>query len=248
MLGLLGWWDDRKPLSVPLRLLVQVLACVYLIVCFRSQGALLSPLSALAAVFLILWSTNLYNFMDGSNGMAGTQGVFAGLTLAWLFARGGDYPAVVLCLIMASACLGFLPWNLGRAKVFMGDVGSGSLGFAIASLLVYAVISQEVSLPAAWLVMLVFFCDSTLTLVARVLRGEQWYNPHKQHLYQQLIVRGWSHMRVLAIYQTINLVLVIPAIVVAVNRPTIASAVAASCSAALVVVWLVVRRNIGVHV
>ena len=248
VLSLMGWWDDRKPLSVRLRFLIQVLVSLYLILCFQPNGASLSLVPAIGAVLFLLWMTNLFNFMDGSNGMAGSQGVFAGLTLAWLFNRADDYPAVVLSLVLASVCLGFLPWNLGRAKVFMGDVASGSLGFAIASLLIYGVFSSEVSLAAAWLVMLVFLCDSTLTLAARVLRGEQWYNPHKQHLYQQLIVRGWSHARVLAVYQLINLGLVIPAIAVAVSRPAIATTVATSTTLALVFAWLAVRRNIGVRV
>jgi UDP-N-acetylmuramyl pentapeptide phosphotransferase/UDP-N-acetylglucosamine-1-phosphate transferase len=243
----MGWWDDRKPLSVRLRFFVQLLVSSYLILCYQSNGESLGAVSALLAIFYALWMTNLYNFMDGSNGMAGFQGVFAGLMLAFLFDRAGDYPATVLSLVLASACLGFLPWNLGRAKVFMGDVASGSLGFAIASLLIYAVFSEEVPIPVAWLVMLVFLCDSTLTLLARVLRGEQWYNPHKQHLYQQLIVRGWSHTRVLTLYQAINVVMVIPAIAVAVNRPQAATLVATLATAAIVVVWLAVRRNIGVH-
>lgn len=248
VLSLLGWWDDRRPLSVRLRLIVQVLVSFYLILCFHPNGTSQSLLPAMVAVLFLLWMTNLFNFMDGSNGMAGSQGVFAGLTLAWLFNRADDYPAAVLSLTLASACLGFLPWNLGRAKVFMGDVASGSLGFAIASLLIYGVFSSEIALPAAWLVMLVFLCDSTLTLAARVMRGEQWYNPHKQHLYQQLIVRGWSHARVLAVYQLINLGLVIPAIGVAVSRPAIATMVATFTTVALAFAWLVVRRNIGVRV
>jgi UDP-N-acetylmuramyl pentapeptide phosphotransferase/UDP-N-acetylglucosamine-1-phosphate transferase len=186
--------------------------------------------------------------MDGSNGMAGSQGVFAGLVLAGLFSRADDYQAVVLCLLLVAACLGFLPWNLGRARVFMGDVASGSLGFAIASMLIYGVFSKEISLAAAWMVMLVFLCDSTLTLSARVLRGEQWYNPHKQHLYQQLIVHGWSHGRVLSLYQLINLVLVMPAIAVAVNFPAFATLVATSTTVAIVLAWLLVKKNIGVLV
>jgi len=248
VLSLMGWWDDKKPLSVQLRLFVQVVVSFYLVLCFQPNGESLGTVPALLAVLYLMWMTNLYNFMDGSNGMAGFQGVFAGLTLAWLFDGANDYPATVLSLILAVACLGFLPWNLGRARVFMGDVASGSLGFAIASLLIFGVFSNEISIPVAWLVMLVFLCDSTLTLVARVLRGEQWYNPHKQHLYQQLIVRGWSHTRVLSVYQLINLVLVIPAIAVAVNRPLVATAVATLTTAAIAVVWLVVRRKIGVHV
>ncbi len=247
VLGLLGWWDDKKPLSARLRFFIQLLVSCYLILSFHHMDGNLGPIAAIVAFLFLLWMINLYNFMDGSNGMAGFQGVFAGLTLAWLFGRGGDYAAAVLSLAMASACMGFLPWNLGRAKVFMGDVASGSLGFAIAALLIYGVQNKGISLPVAWLVMLVFLCDSTLTLLARVLRGEQWYNPHKQHLYQQLIVRGWSHASVLSAYQSVNLVLVVPAIAVAVNRPAVAVVVAIFATLVIVVAWLVVRRNTGVR-
>jgi len=247
VLSLLGWRDDKKPLSARLRFFVQVLVSCYLIVSLHRIDGSFGLMTAVVAFLFLLWMTNLYNFMDGSNGMAGCQGVFAGIVLAWLFNRGGDLPAAALSLALAAACLGFLPWNLGRAKVFMGDVASGSLGFAIAALLIYGVQNKGLSLPVAWLVMLLFLCDSTLTLLARVMRGEQWYNPHKQHLYQQLIVRGWSHARVLTMYQLVNLVLVVPAIAVAVNRPAVAVVVTIFTTVAIGVAWLVVRRNIGVR-
>lgn len=152
----------------------------------------------------------------------------------------------MLSALLAFACLGFLPWNLGRARVFMGDVASGSLGFAIASLLVYGVLSGSFTVPVAWLIMLVFLVDATMTLLARVLKGEQWYNPHRQHFYQRLIARGWTHGRVLTLYQFINLVLVVPAIAVAVNYPALAMVTAFSLTLALALGWLLARKNPGV--
>ncbi|HLF30070.1 MAG TPA: glycosyltransferase family 4 protein [Xanthomonadales bacterium] len=243
-LSLVGWWDDRVGLSAHLRFLVQLLAVFYLSWYLVSTGIAHTPMPALVAVGFVLWMINLYNFMDGSNGMAGFQGVFAGCALTWLFLHAGDNHAALVSALIAAACLGFLPWNLGRARVFMGDVASGSLGFAFAALLVYGVFTASLALPVAWLVMLVFLCDASLTLIARVIRGERWYNPHKQHLYQRLILRGWSHGSVLALYQSINLVLVAPAIAVAVNWPVWAAFMASATTIALGLGWLLVKKNL----
>jgi UDP-N-acetylmuramyl pentapeptide phosphotransferase/UDP-N-acetylglucosamine-1-phosphate transferase len=224
--------------------LVQLLAGSYLSWYLVSTSVSPAPLTVLLAVGFVLWMINLYNFMDGSNGMAGFQGVFAGCALTWLFLHAGDNEAALVCSLIAAACLGFLPWNLGRARVFMGDVASGSLGFAFAALLMYGVFTASLTLPVAWLVMLVFLCDASLTLFARVMKGERWYNPHKQHLYQRLILRGWSHVSVLALYQSINLVLVAPAIAVAVNWPAWATIVASATTIALGLGWLLVKKNL----
>lgn len=126
----------------------------------------------------------------------------------------------------------------------MGDVGSIALGFVFAALLVIGVGKQAFSLPVAVLVMLVFVTDSTLTLIARVLKREQWYNAHKQHLYQRLIAHGWTHGRVALLYQAINLVLVVPGIVVAVNYPALAWPVAMILILAFTIGWyLLIKRN-----
>ncbi len=246
VLSLVGWWDDRVSLSAPLRFFVQVLVSFYLLWCFRYHGSGTELLSLLMAGIYLLWMTNLYNFMDGSNGMAGFQGVFAGVMLTWLYFTAGAVEAALVSSLLAGACGGFLPWNLGSARVFMGDVASGSLGFAFAALLIYGVFSGSLTIPVAWMVMLVFMCDSTLTLITRVLKGEQWYNPHKQHLYQRLIVRGWSHGSVLLLYQMVNLVLVAPAIVVAVNYPASATVVASVITLALGLSWSLAIQKIGV--
>ena len=94
--------------------------------------------------------------------------------------------------------------------------------------------------------MLVFLCDSTLTLLTRVIRRERWYTPHKQHIYQRLIALGWSHSQVLRLYQSINLLLLVPVIGVAVSFPEIAEVIAISITLALAMAWFLALRKIGV--
>jgi len=221
-LAIVGWWDDHRSLSARLRFAVQLAVTLYLLACLAGGKGLGGVIPMAFAGLFVVWMTNLYNFMDGSNGMAGLEGVFAGSVLAWLFMRAGDGQTALLGLLLAAACAGFLPWNLGRARVFMGDVGSLVLGFSLAALLLHGVVGGAFVLPVAVLVLLPFLMDATMTLLARVMRGERWYNAHRQHLYQRLIAHGWSHGRVAMLYQAINLVLVLPGIGVAVRFPALA--------------------------
>lgn len=245
-LALVGFLDDRYSLSIIPRLLVQLAASFWLLGCAQQSGWAVEIWLWIAAVTFIVWMTNLYNFMDGSNGMAAMQAVFAGIVLSVLFYRSGDAAAAQLAAALAAASLGFLPWNLGQARVFMGDVGSITVGFMIAGLLFFGVIRHNFSIPVACLVMLVFLCDSSLTLLARVIRGERWYTPHKQHIYQRLIAHGWSHGQVMWLYQLINVLLVVPVIVVAVSFPEWAIVAALSASCTLIIAWFLASRKFGV--
>ena len=101
----------------------------------------------------------------------------------------------------------------------MGDAGSVPLGFLLGGLSLLAIESSVLTLPVAILLLSVFLVDSSLTLARRVIKGERWYTPHKQHVYQRLIAQGWSHSRVLLVYQAVNLVVVVPAIVLAKEDP-----------------------------
>ena len=243
-LAVLGGWDDHRDLSAGLRLAVHFLVALAFGGALRAAG-LLPEGALLVVVPFLAWFINLYNFMDGSNGMAGTQGLFVFALLAWLFGRAGDYAGLNLALLLMACCAGFLPWNLGRARVFMGDVGSLALGFAVAALLVYGVGSGAFELPVALMVSALFLVDATLTLARRVLRGERWYNAHRQHLYQRLIAAGWTHGRVLAVYQAINLFLVLPGVVIGVSDPAWAWPVAAALAAILVTGWYLSIKKIG---
>jgi len=220
LLAVVGWADDRRSLPRRMRLVVQFAVSLWLLGCAWSStapgGTLPNSASdwaiALAVVVALVWIMNAYNFMDGSNGMAGGEGVFAGLALGALALLGRDASMALASFIVAGACLGFLPWNFPRARIFMGDAGSVPLGFALGALLLLAVLRGGVAAPVAVLVPGVFLTDATLTLLLRIFRGEQWYNPHNQHVYQRLIARGWSHRNVLVLYQAINITIVLPGI------------------------------------
>ncbi len=215
LLTIVGWRDDRTPVSQLLRLLVQLAVSIWLLG-FGWWELSLKDMAFLAVVIVaMVWLMNVYNFMDGSNGMAGFQGVFAGMTMAVLFQLGGEYTMALVAVVVAAACAGFLPLNFPHAKVFMGDVSSVPLGFLFASLAVYGVQTGSMSLPLSILIMSVFLVDATLTLLSRAFRGERWYTAHAQHVYQRLIAKGWSHSRVLVAYQVINVIWVLPAIVLA---------------------------------
>jgi len=245
-LSLLGWWDDHSSLSAHFRFFVQLAVSSYLLWCALDGGWLHGVVQIIIAGLFLVWMTNLYNFMDGSNGMAGLQGVFSGVVLACLYEQAAEHTTAIACVLMAACCVGFLPWNLGRARVFMGDTGSLALGFAIGGLLVYGVAIQAFAIPVALMLMLVFLTDSTLTLLVRVLKGERWYNAHKQHLYQRLIAQGWTHCRVVLFYQAINILLVVPGIVIAVSFPALAWIVAVCMILTFGLGWYLVNNRIGV--
>jgi len=243
VLAATGWWDDHASLSARFRFSVQLVVTCWLLWCALGVGWLQGIVSLTFCGLFVIWMTNMYNFMDGSNGMAGLQGVFAASVLAGLFQHSGDVPYAMYSMILAACCLGFLPWNLGRAKVFMGDVGSLALGFVFAALLLYGYGSGAFSLPVAGLVMLLFLTDSTMTLLFRVIRGERWYNAHRQHLYQRLIASGWAHGQVAVLYQAINITLVLPGILLAVYLPDLAWPVALALTLFFLLGWyLLIRR------
>lgn len=243
VMAAIGAWDDHRSLGVGFRLAVQLAVSTGLVWYATDAGWIRGAIPmALSGIFLV-WMTNMYNFMDGSNGMAALQGVFGAAVLATLFHLAGDAGFSAISLFLCASCLGFLPWNLGRAKVFMGDVGSLSLGFVFAALLIYGVGTGAFETPVALLLMLTFLTDSTLTLTARVIRGERWYNPHRQHVYQRLIANGWTHTRVAVFYQAVNLAIVLPGIAVAVKFPDFARIAALVSIIICVLGWyLFVRR------
>jgi glycosyltransferase WbpL len=199
----IGWLDDRRDLPVALRLGVHTVASVWL-VCWLGGMPLLTVgahrlslglAGGVLAVLATVWAINLYNFMDGIDGLAAGEAGWVGLVAALLLARSSPGLAGVSVLVSAAAA-GFLPWNWALARTFMGDVGSGFLGFIFAGLAVASENAQ--ALPAlVWLLLLsVFFADSTITLVRRMVRGDRWYAPHTTHAYQRLVQAGWPHVGV----------------------------------------------------
>jgi Fuc2NAc and GlcNAc transferase len=173
-------------------------------------GAVRLPLGVAGSVIGVLgivWLVNLYNFMDGIDGIAGgealTTGAFGGVPLL----AGGHGGLAAAAFLVAAASAGFLAWNWHPARIFMGDVGSGLLGYLFAVLAVASERAGAVPL-LAWMVLLgVFVVDATITLFRRMLRGEKWYDSHRTHAYQRAVQAGASHARVSGAVLAINAVL-----------------------------------------
>ena len=214
--ALVGWIDDRVTLSARVRLLVQVSAASWLVGWLGGVESLdigtrilaLGSVGNALAVLAVVWCTNLYNFMDGIDGLAGTEALcVAAAGGALLLASGATGPGLV-ALVVAAAAAGFLVWNRPPARIFMGDAGSGLLGFTLAGL-AFTGESAGAGPALAWLILLgVFVTDATVVLIRRIARGERWYSAHRGHMYQRLTQAGWSHGRVDRAVLVLNLVLI----------------------------------------
>jgi Fuc2NAc and GlcNAc transferase len=203
LVAAVGWVDDRRGLSVSVRLMAHVAAAAWTVAWLRGMPLLtvgagavhLGVGGALLAVLGVVWLTNLYNFMDGIDGLAAAEAVTVGL-LGTLLLAPREPSLALVALLLAAAAAGFLVWNWSPARLFMGDVGSGFLGFFFGGL---AMASENVhAVPALlWLVLLgPFFVDATVTLLWRMARGERWAAGHRSHAYQRAVQAGWSHRRV----------------------------------------------------
>jgi len=186
----LGLMDDRRSLPARLRLLVQVLvAGVFLMLLAPAGGWALGVLFLLGLV----WMANLYNFMDGSDGLAGGMALFGFAALAWAARLAGQVPLAVVCAGIAAAAAAFLCFNFHPARIFMGDAGSVPLGFLAAAL---GIAGREAAAWPLWFPLLVFspfIMDATVTLLRRALRGEKVWQAHRSHYYQRLVRMGAGH-------------------------------------------------------
>ena len=181
--------DDWRSLPVAVRLSAH-LAAALVVAAMTTTGAWIAVIA-----LGIVWSANLYNFMDGSDGLAGLMAMVGFGALAFAAASSGSTPLALVCASIASAAGGFLAFNFPPARVFMGDAGSVPLGFLAAALGVAGTV--EGAWPP-WFPLLVFspfIVDATVTLVRRVVRGERAWIAHREHAYQRLVLAGWSAQR-----------------------------------------------------
>jgi UDP-N-acetylmuramyl pentapeptide phosphotransferase/UDP-N-acetylglucosamine-1-phosphate transferase len=189
-LALVSFIDDRRHVPIALRFGAHALAAIIFILVLEPH---VHPLWQGVLVLAIVWTTNLYNFMDGSDGLAGGMTLFgfgAYALGAWL---AGDAVMAVASGAIAAAALTFLAFNFPPAKVFMGDAGSIPLGFLAAAL---GLIGWHAGNWPLWFPVLVFspfIVDATVTLTRRVLRGERFWQAHRTHYYQRLVQLGWGH-------------------------------------------------------
>jgi UDP-N-acetylmuramyl pentapeptide phosphotransferase/UDP-N-acetylglucosamine-1-phosphate transferase len=198
--GMLGAAEDVRGLTVRGRLALQAAGSLMVAVLLVSGLAAPAPVLLLLVLLCTAWITgfvNAFNFMDGVNGISGAHALVAGLVYAavgWWQHDGFLVPAGAA---VAAGAFAFLPWNAGRARVFLGDAGSYALGAVLATLAAYAVL-QGVPVEAAGGPLLLYVADTAWTLQRRIRAGERWSEPHRSHVYQRWCDAGWSHQRVAA--------------------------------------------------
>jgi len=219
LVALIGFIDDHRHIAARWRLLVHFSAAGWILYISGGLPPLpvlgltldLAWLGYLLAALYLVWLLNLYNFMDGIDGIAGIEAItvcFGGIVLYWLI--GSTSVMYIVPALLLAAVAGFLFWNFPRAKIFMGDVGSGFLGITLGALSIQAAwIMPE--LFWSWLILLgVFLVDATVTLVRRILRKEKFYEAHCSHAYQHAARQLNSHIRVSLSVGLINLIWLLP--------------------------------------
>ena len=221
----LGFSDDRWQLSSKVRLPVQFIVSLAAV---RAIGvdsvdfgffSLSEPLTlSLLAVLSLVWLCNLTNFMDGIDGIAASQLLVTSLSCVVLLVgldaaagESGEHDVVLtLSVVLAASAAGFLLWNWSPASLFMGDAGSGFIGFALGLLALESLVTQRMSVWSWVLLLGVFIADTAVTLLVRIIRGERWYEGHSQHAYQILSRRLNSHPRVVGGVILINICWLLP--------------------------------------
>ncbi|MCW0922707.1 glycosyltransferase family 4 protein [Pseudomonas sp. RG1] len=218
IVALIGFADDHGHIAARWRLLGHFAAASWLLVCFGGLPRLnvfgfdvdLEWYGAILAAVYLVWVLNLYNFMDGIDGIAGAVAICVTVVGAILYYWCGHPQQVWTPLLLASACAGFLIWNFPPAKIFMGDAGSGFLGIILASMALQAA-SIEPQLLWSWLILMgVFVVDATYTMLRRLIRGEKIYEAHRSHAYQYASRQHSSHKKVTLSVVLINIVWLTP--------------------------------------
>jgi UDP-N-acetylmuramyl pentapeptide phosphotransferase/UDP-N-acetylglucosamine-1-phosphate transferase len=189
----LSWLDDQKQLPILGRLTGHLVAAG--IVAWGGGLADWGVGAMAAAVVGMVWMTNLYNFMDGADGLAGGMASFGFGALALAALAAGDADGALLAGSIAAGAAGFLLFNFPPARIFMGDVGSIPLGFLAAALGLDGVRRELWPLWFPLLVFSPFIVDASVTLLRRALRGERFWQAHREHYYQRQVRMGWSHRR-----------------------------------------------------
>ncbi len=205
--------DDRRHVPVVIRLLTHLIAALLLlwggfslrILNLPGLGFSLPILEGSVSLILVVWMINLYNFMDGMDGFAGGMGVIGFGAFALLGWQAGNLQFMWLNLVAAAAAAGFLTFNFPPARIFMGDVGSSTLGLLTAAFSLWGAKDNVFPFWVAVLVFSPFIVDATVTLLRRLWRREKIWQAHKTHYYQQLVQAGWGHRKTVLLEYAIML-------------------------------------------
>jgi len=217
-IAVLGFADDMKELPAWQKLVFHIAAAL---IAMMSAGGFptlniggyyleMGTFGAVLATIFIIWCLNAYNFMDGIDGIAGSQAVFFLLSAGILVALQIDAGFLLLSVILSAGVGGFLIWNWAPSRVMMGDAGSGFLGISIGLLTIYGANVLGANLWPFIILMSVFFVDAKITLMRRLWRREKIYQAHRMHAYQHAAIKYRSHGKVVAGVWALNLFWVLP--------------------------------------
>ncbi|HKQ25326.1 MAG TPA: glycosyltransferase family 4 protein [Burkholderiales bacterium] len=189
-LAAVSWVDDRRGLPATARLGVQTIVAILFL---WISGQDTPWVTFLFAALAIVWMTNIYNFMDGSDGLAGGMAVIGFGCYAIAAWMAGHHQLSLVCWCLVAGTLAFLVFNVPPAKIFMGDIGSVPFGFLAAAIGFFGWQEEFWPIWFPFLVFSFFIVDATVTLLRRAVSGARFWEPHRDHAYQRLIRSGWSH-------------------------------------------------------
>lgn len=198
LLALVSLADDVRSLPIEVRLPAHAAAALVTVLAIGAPDAMRAGLSvgeAAAATLALVWMTNLFNFMDGADGIAGGMSAIGFSALSLAACHANVIPLALAAAAIASASVGFLFHNFPPARVFLGDAGSIPLGFLAGALGLYGVLGGAWPVWFPLLVFSPFIADATVTLLRRVLRGERFWTAHRSHYYQRLVLAGCTRRR-----------------------------------------------------
>jgi Fuc2NAc and GlcNAc transferase len=247
ILALSSFFGDRFPISPKFRLPIQFIAALVLLSPIPFPNSLSLPVPCLLPLSVFIVGTaNYYNFMDGINGIAGITGV-VGYGLLAFFASLADinssFSTLAICLSVS--CLGFLPFNVPKAKVFMGDVGSILLGFVFAGMVIWLSRSllDFICLSAF---LFPFYADELTSMAIRIKDGERLFRPHRRHLYQLLSnEKGIPHWKVSVGYGLLQLVVGLSVLLLRHLGSVMVLSLLAAYFGAFIVLSSFIRKNVA---
>lgn len=220
IVAIAGHLDDRQKISgATVRLVLHAISAIVLIVgvgipselAFFDRTVSTGIVGSILGVVYLVWLLNLFNFMDGTDGIAASEAIFvllAGAFIGYHVLADANHSAAAV--VLAASTFGFFLYNWSPAKIFMGDVGSGFLGIVIGGLSLIAA-NQDPELLWVWIILLaVFVSDATVTLIRRLLRKQKPHVAHRSHAYQHLAIRLNSHAKVALLVLAINIVWLLP--------------------------------------
>ena len=217
VIALLGFLDDHGHINSMLRLAIHFFVAISVVVSLGGfgevtifNGVQLGLIANIIAVLFLVWLLNLYNFMDGINGIASVEAITTTMSMAILYLILNTSLNADILWLLAACIFGFLLWNFPKAKIFMGDACSGFLGLTLGILALVA-LKENLALFCAWIICLgVFVVDATYTLIKRVLNGYKMYDAHRSHSYQILSRKCGSHTPVTLVVAAVNLFWLFP--------------------------------------